>query len=181
MRQPSSRDDAQMLSSQCIRDGDEDKKCKIIGSFHQYIWQAVKKTLGVLLLCGLATLVLLLSTCSGGGGSSDSGHDATPNIPAVTLLKCPGELPQTAQATAGTVTLAWDAVTVPNLDGYRVYYGAISGIYEQAARQGIDAGIITTARVTGLRSGTAYYFVVTAFDSTGVESGFSNEVCRTAP
>jgi chitodextrinase len=87
----------------------------------------------------------------------------------------------TTQATNNTATLTWDAVTYPTLSGYRVYYGTSPGNYLQSAGQGINVGNVTTYPVTGLSSGTRYYFAVTAFDSSGNESGFSNEVFKDMP
>jgi hypothetical protein len=40
-------------------------------------------------------------------------------------------------------------------------------------------GKTTQYTVTGLRTGQAYYFAVTAHDTSGNESGYSNEVCYT--
>lgn len=83
----------------------------------------------------------------------------------------------TSSAMAAQVTLAWD-VSVSMVDGYWLYYGSASGIYTTR----IDVGPVTTYTVTGLTSGQAYYFAVTAYDRTdGRESGPSNEVSTTLP
>jgi hypothetical protein len=74
-------------------------------------------------------------------------------------------------AFAGDVTLAWDANTDANLAGYKVYFGIASRQYGTP----IDAGLQTSYTVTGLAAGT-YYFAVTAYSTSGQESGFSNEV-----
>ena len=61
-------------------------------------------------------------------------------------------------------------------------YGTASGSYLQPQGQGINAGNVTTYTVTGLSNGTTYYyFVVTACDSLGNESGNSNELSKTFP
>ena len=81
-----------------------------------------------------------------------------------------------AQPPASTTTsanLTWSAST-SNASGYRVYYGTTSGSYAQAMGSGSPAAG-TTYTVTGLESGKTYYFAVTAVDSTGRESGYSNE------
>ena len=75
-----------------------------------------------------------------------------------------------------TVTLAWDSVAVSNLAGYRVYYGTAPGTYIQASGAGIAVGTVTTFVVTGLNRGVRYYFAVTDFNTSNVESPFSNEV-----
>jgi chitodextrinase len=82
---------------------------------------------------------------------------------------------------ANTVTLAWDAVNVGTLAGYRLYYGTAPGTYIQAKGAGIAVGNVTTYTVTGLNSGVRYYFVVTAFDTSNTESPSSNEVFADVP
>src|SRR3989344_2041700 len=84
-------------------------------------------------------------------------------------------------AIAGQAVLSWDPPTtntdgswLTDLGGYRLYYGTASGNYGSV----IDAGNVITHTVTGLSNGT-YYFVVTAYDTSGNESGFSNEVSKT--
>jgi hypothetical protein len=71
------------------------------------------------------------------------------------------------------VTLAWDANTDLTLSGYKIYVSTTSGIFTSAP---IDAHNVTTFTVTGLATGHVYYFVVTAYDGTGGESGWSNQV-----
>jgi hypothetical protein len=78
--------------------------------------------------------------------------------------------------TAGDVTLAWDPNVESDLAGYKVYYGKAPGVYGAP----ISLGTQTTYTVTGLAPGT-YYFVVTAYNTSGLESGFSNEVSTTVP
>ncbi len=79
-----------------------------------------------------------------------------------------------APAASGSVTLTWDPVTATPVSGYRVYYGTSSGSYQQV----ISIGNSTTYALSGLTSGTRYYFVVTAVDTSGTESGYSNEVYK---
>ena len=67
--------------------------------------------------------------------------------------------------TLKSVTLAWDPSPDPTVVGYRVYYGSSSRSYTQS----IDAGSATTATVSNLTAGE-YFFVVTAYNSDGVES-----------
>jgi len=84
--------------------------------------------------------------------------------------------------TASTsVTLGWDAVTAPTLSGYRVYFGTAPGGYLQPRGQGLAVGDVTTYTIAGLSGGSRYFFAVTAFNTLGFESGFSNEVFKDIP
>jgi fibronectin type 3 domain-containing protein len=88
----------------------------------------------------------------------------------------------TAQVTpSGIAILAWDAVGVTDLSGYRIYYGTAPGTYLQALGQGLNVGNVTSHTVTGLNSRTRYYFAVTAYDTANNESAFSNEVFKDIP
>lgn len=75
-------------------------------------------------------------------------------------------------AFAAQVTLAWDENMEPDLAGYRVYYGTASGVYTEV----VDVGLATTLTMGGFEEGTDYYFAATAYDTSGDESGFSEEV-----
>ena len=81
------------------------------------------------------------------------------------------------QATAGSLALAWDPVNDPRVAGYKVHYGTSSGNYTAQ----MDAGNVTTSTVPNLVDGATYYFAVTAYDGSLVQSGFSNEVAGTVP
>ena len=58
--------------------------------------------------------------------------------------------------------------------GYRVYVGLASGEYGPP----INAGSLTTLQVTSLALGQTYFFVVTAVNTSNMESGYSNEVTK---
>ncbi len=79
-----------------------------------------------------------------------------------------------ATATAADVVLAWDPNTESDLAGYKIYYGNSSGVYSTV----VTIGTQTTYTISGLAPGT-YYFAVTAFNTSGLESGYSNEVSTT--
>jgi len=97
----------------------------------------------------------------------------------------------TASAHAMDVTLAWDGNSEPDLAGYKIYYGTIAGGPYNGAGSSDGASPITVPlsgllnplnpelTLHGLPEGT-YYFVVTAYTTGGVESGYSNEVSTQA-
>ena len=62
--------------------------------------------------------------------------------------------------------------TESDLSGYRIYYGKSSGSYNDM----IDVGDTTNFLINNLEDNTRYYFAVTAYDFSGNESGFSEEV-----
>jgi hypothetical protein len=45
----------------------------------------------------------------------------------------------------------------------------------------VDVGSNLTASISGLVAGATYYFAVTAYDSTGLESTFSGQISYTVP
>jgi len=83
-------------------------------------------------------------------------------------------------AFSASATVSWTAPTtntdgsaLTDLSGYKIYYGTASATYSHY----IDVANVTSYTVSGLTSGT-YYFVVTAYDTEGYESVYSNEVSR---
>lgn len=75
---------------------------------------------------------------------------------------------------AAQVTLAWDPPNLePDIAGYKIYYGTASRDYGWV----IDVGNATTFTVSDLSDGVSYYFTTTAYDTTNLESPYSNEVC----
>ena len=88
----------------------------------------------------------------------------------------------TFNAHAANVELAWDASTtredgsqLSNLAGYFVYFGENSGQSSGTYSLKTDVKNVTKFKVENLTAGKTYYFAVTAYDSAGLESKFSNE------
>ena len=75
-------------------------------------------------------------------------------------------------ACAQHVTLAWDSNDEPGLAGYIVYYGTQSRYYDYD----VDVGHHNSVTISGLAEDVTYYFAVTAYDSEGNDSGFSQEI-----
>jgi hypothetical protein len=95
-----------------------------------------------------------------------------------TLVGCLLVLAAGAYAQAQqSVTLAWDPSSDPTVAGYRVYVGSASHTYTNLT----DVGNKTSATITGLISGRMYYFAVTAYDASGLESDFSGEITYVVP
>src|SRR5438067_7827085 len=63
--------------------------------------------------------------------------------------------------TSRAVDLAWvPSPSSPNIDGYRVYYGTMSGRY----REHLDVGLVTNAILPGPVKGNSYFYVVIAYN-----------------
>ena len=75
-------------------------------------------------------------------------------------------------AHAATLTLAWDPNREPDIAGYVVSWGTQSGVYPNSW----NVGNTTIQQVTGLADGTTYYFVVTAYNTSGLMGLPSAEV-----
>jgi fibronectin type 3 domain-containing protein len=79
-------------------------------------------------------------------------------------------------ATTSSATLTWNPNTESDLAGYKVYRATASGAY--GAPIATLPSTTTNYVATSLQSGTTYFFVVTAYDTAGNESAFSNEVTK---
>jgi hypothetical protein len=79
---------------------------------------------------------------------------------------------------AADVSLEWDPNGESDLAGYKVYFGTASGVYG-APITVAGTSPNPTYTVTGLLPGNTYYFAVTAYNTSGLESGYSNEVYTT--
>jgi hypothetical protein len=73
---------------------------------------------------------------------------------------------------AGSATLNWQPNGESDLAGYQVYYGTESRIYGPP----LNVNTATDYSLNDLAEGMTYYFAVTALDTSGNESGYSNEV-----
>lgn len=130
--------------------------------------------------------IFLLAACGGGTGDAGSGTSGpTPSRP--------------VDSGTASVTLAWESPSAEanqacpqDVSGYKVYIGNAVGAYSvtqtvpintlscQPTGQTGSCGAIDTCTytATGLATGTLY-FAVTAYDSAGNESVFSNTVAHT--
>lgn len=77
-----------------------------------------------------------------------------------------------AFAANGSISLAWDRSTETDVVGYKVYWGTSSRLY--TAQQDNQNEI--TATISNLEVGSRYYFAVTAYNQSGLESAYSQEV-----
>ncbi|HZT02721.1 MAG TPA: fibronectin type III domain-containing protein [Steroidobacteraceae bacterium] len=148
-------------------------------------------------LCGLVVAVLVLSGCGGGGSSSvASVADSPPGAPASSgSTSSPpttpppssggsspppsggGSAPPPPPAT-GSAKLTWTAPTtnsdgsaITGLAGYHIHYGTTAASLTNTVD--ITNPATLTYVVANLQAGT-WYFAVTAYTNTGIESSQSN-------
>ncbi len=114
---------------------------------------------------GFVIFMCLVSMIGCGGGAPASDKNVTPQIPpAPTALK--------ATVVGGQVSLSWTGSTAA--DGYNIKRGSASG----GPYSLLKASTQTSYADVSVSAGLTYYYVVTAYNSTG-ESGNSNEVSVT--
>lgn len=74
---------------------------------------------------------------------------------------------------ARDVTLTWDPNSEPDLSHYIVYWGVESGVYTSNSG---NIGLANEYKIVNLDDNQIYFFAVTAVDTSGLESDYSNEV-----
>jgi hypothetical protein len=95
------------------------------------------------------------------------------NSPAVEVVTGSGVMPQ------HSVNLGWNTSTSSGVVGYNIYRGTVSGGPYTRINSALDTTPYDTdSTVTG---GQTYYYVVTAVDSAGAESGYSSQAQAVVP
>lgn len=107
---------------------------------------------------------------SSGNSSSSSSPKAAVTQKAFNLLQVLGLRVTTD---GSSVFLAWDNLPSSELAGYNVYYGTVTGHYIQ--RRTVDKAA-NSLTIRALPVGTTYYFAIRAYNATGEETVFSQEV-----
>ncbi len=142
-------------------------------TFQQSIQSSFAKTL-------IPVFMTILLVACGGGGGSEAGTSAVP--PASSTSTSP---PAAGSVSTSSATISWTApvaradqtpLSLADIGGYRVYYGASEGDYTNSID--VNDGTAEQVTLTELPLGT-YYFVVTTYDVAGRESVYSSVVIKT--
>lgn len=75
------------------------------------------------------------------------------------------------------VLVAWDPNPEPDIGGYKIYHGTNSRVYDVV----IDVGNVTNAVTSNFVRGVTYYFAATAYNTSSLESDFSEEASLYIP
>lgn len=117
--------------------------------------------------------VMFSPQSSGSTSASLSFVSNATNSPAMESLSGSG-----VAAILHSVDLSWVASSSSNVQGYNVYRAGISGGPYAAV---VSANSGTTFVDGSVQSGQTYYYVVTAVDTSGTESAYSNQVQAAIP
>ena len=152
-------------------------------------------------ILGLFLLVLLLTGCGGSGndtGERIPGVNITPAVDINSGTESPEPLPEEPTPidptpivptpvqptpTTGAATLNWlppteniDGSMLDDLAGYKIYYGTSPDSFPNVIS--ISNPGLSSFVIDNLSTNTTYYFTITALNSNGIESRFSNIVSK---
>ncbi|MBI5193534.1 MAG: fibronectin type III domain-containing protein [Nitrospirae bacterium] len=100
---------------------------------------------------------MTLNSCGNGGGSETVGSD------------------NSAKLSWDPPTTNADGTSLTDLAGFKIYYGTSSGIYTEMVE---IANLQTIEYTIENLTPATYYFAVTAYDTAGNKSDYSNEVSK---
>ena len=79
--------------------------------------------------------------------------------------------------TTGSAILSWTLGSEPDLAGYKVYVGTASGTYNYPGSP-FTIGVTNTYTINNLPAGQTYVFALSAYDTSGNNSGLSAELSK---
>lgn len=131
-------------------------------------------------VCGMAAIAVILSGCGGSSGSTASPLASSSSGPGSTSS---GSGSSTPPVSTGSATLTWKAPTtntngsaLTDLAGYHIHYGTSASAMTQTVN--VPNASTTTYGISNLSAGT-WYFGVSAYTNTGLESAMSTVGSKT--
>lgn len=79
-----------------------------------------------------------------------------------------------------SISLQWNSNSETNLGGYRLYFSQTSNVWSHVSLVA-TSGLPTASKTIALPNAGRWFFVVTATNTSGLESGFSNMVTYETP
>jgi hypothetical protein len=138
---------------------------------------------GTTAAAGTQTAATTSGTTSSSSTASSSGSTTTTTSGSGSTVASTDKGTTPVKTTTGVATLDWmpptensDGSTLTDLAGYTVYYGTSPSSLTQSVK--VTNPGLTAYTVTNLSSGT-WYFAVTSYSSTGVESTRTGTVSTT--
>ncbi len=128
----------------------------------------------------------MLATGCGGGGGGGNSADATPYVNPVTGTDkdtIADAISSPLHGGSGVATVSWvpplgntDGSALTDLKSYRIHYGDAANDYPLMVE--ITNPGLTAYTIENLVNGVKYFFVVTAVNSEGLESAYSEMVTK---
>lgn len=122
---------------------------------------------------GLASGSYTVTPTNTGFGFTPASRSVTVTAANVTGVNFTAAVQQTH-----SVALTWNA-SASTVSGYNVYRSTVSGSLYVKINPSLNPGLSYTD--AAVQNGTTYYYVTTAVDASGTESGFSNQVSAVIP
>ena len=134
---------------------------------------------------GSSNTAVTWSVKQGTGTITQSGLYTAPQAVETDVITATSQADTTKSASASvtvvaphTVSLKWSASTSSSTSYYKVYRGTVSGGPYSLLSNNVSA---TSYTDTSVQSGSTYYYVTTAVDSSGIESGYSDVAQAVVP
>ena len=136
-------------------------------------------------ISGTSNTAVTWAVVQGTGTISQSGLYTAPQAPETDIVRVSSQADTTKSASATvsvtpphSVSLTWIPSSSLNVSYYNVYRGPVSG----GPYVLIKVGVTSTAYTdTNVQSGTTYFYVTTAVNSSGTQSSYSGEVQAIVP
>jgi hypothetical protein len=133
---------------------------------------------------GSSNTSVVWTVAQGTGAITQSGLYTAPSAAETDVVVATSQADTSKSASASitvaaphSVALSWVGSVTPGVS-YRVYRAAVSG----GPYSPLASGVASTSYTdTSVQSGNSYYYVTTAVDSSGGESGYSNEALVLVP
>jgi fibronectin type 3 domain-containing protein len=127
---------------------------------------------------GSSNTAVVWSVKQGTGTITQTGLYTAPQVVETDVISATSQADSTKSASASvsvvashSVSLNWSPSSSTNISYYKVYRGTVSGGPYNSVATNVT---VTSYSDSNVQPGTTYYYVTTAVDSSGAESGYSD-------